>query len=112
MDALAALSNTVPHSDTVIPAAKQLLRDVSAPRPNCTTCNMLQWCIPAGVEPENRRAVDQLVAKRIRMRKGDTLFRSGEKFTTLYAIRLGSVKTVLLAEDGRDQGPDSTWRAT
>ena len=103
MEALAHVPNAVPFPEKAIPDAKQVLRDVSSLRPNCTTCNMLHWCIPAGFEPENRRAIDELVAKRIRLRKGDTLFRPGEKFTTLYAIRLGSVKTVLLAEDGRDQ---------
>ena len=103
MEALAKATPAAPRTETLPPAANQLLRDVNSPRPNCSTCNMLQWCIPAGIEPENRRAIDQLVAKRLKLRKGETLFRPGEKFSTLFSIRLGSVKTVLLAEDGRDQ---------
>ena len=37
------------------------------------------------------------------MRKGATLFRTGEPFTALYAICAGSCKTVSLSEDGHDQ---------
>ena len=47
--------------------------------------------------------IDSLVGRRIRLRKGETLFRAGEKFTSLYAVRSGSCKTVLPGEDGQDQ---------
>jgi CRP/FNR family transcriptional regulator len=46
---------------------------------------------------------EKLVASRIRLRKGDVLFRAGERFTALYAIRVGSCKTVALADDGDEQ---------
>jgi CRP/FNR family transcriptional regulator len=49
------------------------------------------------------RQVDELVTARIRLRKGDTLFRTGDRFISLYAIRSGSCKTVSLSEDGHDQ---------
>ena len=49
------------------------------------------------------RLLEELVTRRIRYRKGDTLFLAGDRFTALYAIRSGSCKTVLLTEDGRDQ---------
>ena len=39
----------------------------------------------------------------MRVAKGQTLYRSGGRFTALYAIRLGSFKTVLLADDGCEQ---------
>jgi len=38
-----------------------------------------------------------------RLKKREALYRAGEPFTALYAIRLGAFKTVMLAEDGRDQ---------
>jgi CRP/FNR family transcriptional regulator len=43
------------------------------------------------------------VSIRSRLRRGEILFRTGDRFTSLYAIRCGSCKTVLLAEDGHDQ---------
>jgi CRP/FNR family transcriptional regulator len=37
---------------------------------------------------------ESLVSSRIRLRKGETLFRSGDPFTALYSIRVGMIKTV------------------
>ena len=39
----------------------------------------------------------------VRVRKREVLFRAGEPLTALYAIRLGTFKSLLLAEDGREQ---------
>jgi CRP/FNR family transcriptional regulator len=49
------------------------------------------------------RQVDEFVISRKRLKKGETLFRIGDRFTSLYAIRSGSCKTVSLSEDGHDQ---------
>lgn len=99
MEARATLEEVLPRT---LPA-RPVLHDVNAAHGTCLSCNLLRLCVPVGFEADVRPLVDELVAKRIRLRKGDTLFRPGERFTTLYAIRLGSCKTVLLAEDGRDQ---------
>jgi CRP/FNR family transcriptional regulator len=54
-------------------------------------------------EPEAKTLFEQLVSTRIRLRKGDVLFRAGDRFTALYAIRLGSCKTVMLSDEGSEQ---------
>ena len=64
---------------------------------------MRELCLPVGLEPDALQQLDAVVEKRTRLKKGDSLYRAGEPFTALYAIRLGSCKTVLLAEDGREQ---------
>ncbi|MBP9931716.1 MAG: helix-turn-helix domain-containing protein, partial [Rhodoferax sp.] len=47
--------------------------------------------------------VDDLVASRRRVKRGTSLFRNGDPFTNLYAIRTGFFKTCVTSEDGRDQ---------
>jgi CRP/FNR family transcriptional regulator len=47
--------------------------------------------------------LDELVANRRRIKRGASLYRNGEKFTSLYAIRIGFFKTSVASEDGRDQ---------
>ena len=47
--------------------------------------------------------VDEVVATRRKVARGDNLFRNGDKFNALYAIRTGFFKTRISAEDGRDQ---------
>jgi CRP/FNR family transcriptional regulator len=59
--------------------------------------------MPRGLEASEMALLDQLVARRVRLRKGEVLFRAGEKFTSLYAIHSGSCKTVLQGYDGNDQ---------
>jgi len=49
--------------------------------------------------PELRR----LLTQRTCFRKDDVLYRAGDRFNALYAIRVGSCNTVLLASDGQDQ---------
>ena len=47
--------------------------------------------------------VDDVVAVRRKIKRGGMLFRNGEAFTSLYAIRTGFFKTCVATEDGRDQ---------
>ena len=55
-----------------------------------------------GIEPDAASKWDTLIATRMRFRKGATLFHAGDAFTSLYAIRSGSCKTVIVS-DGQDQ---------
>jgi CRP/FNR family transcriptional regulator len=56
-----------------------------------------------GLSDQDLSRLDELVAVRRKVKRGDTLFTNGEKFTSLYAIRTGFFKTCLATEDGRDQ---------
>ena len=72
-------------------------------RTHCNSCGLRNLCIPTGLAPEAMRQLDQIISHRRGVRKRDTLYRPGDAFTALYAIRLGTFKTVVLAEDGREQ---------
>jgi CRP/FNR family transcriptional regulator len=54
------------------------------------------------IDSEMQR-VHAIVATRRKVARGDNLFRNGDKFSALYAIRTGFFKTCLASEDGRDQ---------
>jgi CRP/FNR family transcriptional regulator, anaerobic regulatory protein len=64
---------------------------------------MRELCLPMGLAPAELAQIDALLGTRLKLRKGDTLYRAGETFTAFYAIRIGSLKTTVLAEDGREQ---------
>lgn len=89
--------------DTPFTARRPVLHEIKDAGPHCASCSLQRLCLPLGFEPDIMHMFDRLIGKRLRLRKGDTLFRPGEHFSALYAIRLGSCKTVLLSEDGRDQ---------
>jgi CRP/FNR family transcriptional regulator, anaerobic regulatory protein len=69
----------------------------------CSSCNLRELCMPLGLSPEELDRVDDLVASRRRVKRGASLFRNGDPFTNLYAIRTGFFKTCITSEDGRDQ---------
>jgi CRP/FNR family transcriptional regulator len=59
--------------------------------------------MPMGLNPAELERIDELVAVRRKVKRGATLFSTGERFTSLYAIRTGFFKTCITTEDGRDQ---------
>jgi len=69
----------------------------------CSNCNLRELCMPMGLSPEEIERLDQVVASRRKVKRGMALFRNGEKFNALYAIRTGFFKTCVASEDGRDQ---------
>ena len=69
----------------------------------CSSCNLRELCLPVGLTRENLDRLDTLVATRRHVARGDTLFRAGDEFQSLYAVRTGFFKTCVSSEDGRDQ---------
>jgi CRP/FNR family transcriptional regulator, anaerobic regulatory protein len=69
----------------------------------CSNCNLRELCMPLGLSESEMERVDEVVATRRKIARGDNLFRNGDKFNALFAIRTGFFKTRISAEDGRDQ---------
>jgi len=69
----------------------------------CSSCNLRELCLPVGLTRENLDRLDTLVATRRTVERGETLFRAGDTFQSLYAVRTGFFKTCVSSEDGRDQ---------
>ncbi|MBX3587898.1 MAG: helix-turn-helix domain-containing protein [Ramlibacter sp.] len=69
----------------------------------CSSCNLRELCMPVGLSPEELRRIDAVVTTRRKVRRGGALFRQGDAFSALYAIRTGFFKTCVSAEDGRNQ---------
>ncbi|HEX6137306.1 MAG TPA: helix-turn-helix domain-containing protein [Casimicrobiaceae bacterium] len=88
---------------TTTKAFRPVLHDISRPAVSCSNCNLHKICMPVDIKPEAAPLFDHMVGTRIRLRKGDVLFRAGDRFASLYAIRTGSCKTVMLTDDGNEQ---------
>ncbi len=69
----------------------------------CSSCNLRELCLPVGMSDEQLLKLDSLVSTRRAVQRGDALFRSGESFQALFAVRTGFFKTCVGNEDGRDQ---------
>jgi CRP/FNR family transcriptional regulator len=69
----------------------------------CSSCNLRELCLPVGLSKPNLDKLDELVASRRTVKRGEALFHAGDAFQSLYAVRTGFFKTRVSSEDGRDQ---------
>ena len=69
----------------------------------CSNCNLRELCMPLGLTSQELDRIEEVVAARRKIKRGTTLFRNGDKFASLFAIRTGFFKTSVASEDGRDQ---------
>lgn len=69
----------------------------------CNNCGIYQLCLPLGLNQADLSLLDSIVKRKEVYKRGQVLFRPGERFDYLYAIRSGSVKTYVSTDDGRVQ---------
>ena len=59
--------------------------------------------MPVGLSDEELARLDELVATRRKVKRGEPLFHGGDAFSALYAVRTGFMKSLLTSADGREQ---------
>ncbi len=59
--------------------------------------------MPVGLNGNEMAQLDAVIRQSRRLKKGEYLFRAGEAFTSLFAVRTGFFKTTVMSQDGRDQ---------
>jgi CRP/FNR family transcriptional regulator, anaerobic regulatory protein len=69
----------------------------------CSTCHLRDVCLPSGLAAAEMGKLDGLMFGRRRVREGQSLYREGERFQFLYAVRSGTFKSSLTLMDGREQ---------
>lgn len=75
----------------------------AATHPACSSCSLATLCLPVSLNAEEVGRLDELSVAKRNYSRGDYLYRSGDKFRSLYAIHSGSFKTQVLHDDGREQ---------
>ena len=82
------------------PAAQRPL--TTALKTACSNCGLRELCLPVGFSETELQKLDALVAQRRSVKRGQSLFRAGEPFEALYAVRTGFFKTCTSSPDGRE----------
>jgi len=75
--------------------AKNLFRELSI---SCKDCGLGELCIPSDLKQEEIDKLDDAVSHTKLLHAGDVLYQQGMKFTSLYAVKSGSVKISSLQE--------------
>lgn len=89
----------------MLPSAQKVVIPISVGmlKAACSQCNLRELCLTYGLKEQDLERLDALIGSRRRIRRGSHLYRAGEEFESLFAIRSGFFKTDVLLEDGRDQ---------
>ena len=61
----------------------------------CSTCHLRDQCLPCGLTGTETESLDRLMFARRKVAAGQTLYRPGDKFQFIYAVRSGTFKSSL-----------------
>jgi CRP/FNR family transcriptional regulator, anaerobic regulatory protein len=70
---------------------------------NCTNCRLRDLCMPLGLNAQQMSLIDRMVSTRVKIHRGESLFRATSTFKSLYVVRTGFFKTMVSTADGREQ---------
>ncbi len=79
------------------------LPTMHAIKASCSQCSMHQLCLPMGLEEADINRLDQIIGKRRRLVRDERLYKMGEPFRNLYAVRFGHFKTYQINAAGDAQ---------
>jgi CRP/FNR family transcriptional regulator len=81
--------------DAMAPAASS--------KPRCSNCHLRELCLPSGMSSSDVIRLDSLIFTRRKVKSAQTLYREGDRFQFVYAVRSGTFKSTLALADGREQ---------
>lgn len=70
---------------------------------SCKQCSLSELCLPRGMDSDDLERFEHLVGQKTPLPKGASLYHSGDELSCLYAVRSGSLKSVVITEDGEEQ---------
>jgi CRP/FNR family transcriptional regulator, anaerobic regulatory protein len=76
---------------------------VKRPAARCSACTMRAVCMPPDLTAEELGRLDSTICTTRPVKRGDTLYRTHDTFQSIYAVRVGSFKTVVMHRDGQEQ---------
>ncbi len=70
---------------------------------SCTSCNLKGICLPLAMDIKDIDRLDSIIQRSRPIQGGEHLYRAGDKFSSIFAVRSGSIKTYMIDDDGIEQ---------
>lgn len=70
---------------------------------NCGNCRLNSICLPLALESDDIQLLDEVIQRAKPLQKSQHLYREGDEFQSLYAVRSGTIKAYKTTDDGREQ---------
>jgi CRP/FNR family transcriptional regulator len=77
--------------------------DIGQLRRSCASCGLQELCLPAGISGDDLVRLDAAVKDKLVLERGRTLYLAGDAFHSLFVVRSGALKTVVVDEDAGQQ---------
>lgn len=84
----------------VLVSASRSARSQTTAAVSCSKCALQSVCLPSGIAADKICDLDELTRLKRRVPKGTALYRAGDAFESLYAVRSGAFKSVGLSRNG------------
>ncbi|MFT4171489.1 MAG: fumarate/nitrate reduction transcriptional regulator Fnr [Rhodocyclaceae bacterium] len=75
---------------------------LAATRAACSQCSLRELCLAGGLDDADLHKLDEVVQRR-KIKRQHQMFRAGDPFEAIYAVRTGFFKTDILTEEGLEQ---------
>jgi CRP/FNR family transcriptional regulator, anaerobic regulatory protein len=69
----------------------------------CSACHLRELCLPHGMTQVDVGRLDDLMFAKRKVKTGQALYRQGDAFQFIHAVRSGTFKSSLTLADGREQ---------
>lgn len=70
---------------------------------SCQQCGLNDLCLPHTLTNEEIEKVDSIIKRRKPLKRGDYLYNTGDEFSSIYAVRSGSIKAFTIDTEGEEQ---------
>lgn len=70
---------------------------------SCSDCNLRGICLPIAMDLNDIDRLDNIIQRNRPLQGGEYVYRNGDPFTSIFAVRSGSIKTFLIDDDGIEQ---------
>lgn len=69
----------------------------------CSDCRLASICLPIALETEEVNQLDEIIQRGKPLRKGEHLYRVNDTFSSVFAVRSGTLKAYTITDDGKEQ---------
>jgi CRP/FNR family transcriptional regulator len=77
--------------------------DLRAVKHRCATCSLSELCLPLGLSKDDVGRLERLIEPRGPLHADEHVYRVGDPFRAIYAVRSGYLKTYLIDDAGHEQ---------
>jgi len=70
---------------------------------SCQNCGLNELCLPHTLSVDEMDEVDSIVKRGKPLQRGEYLFHAGDDFSSLFAVRSGSIKVFSIDDEGEEQ---------